>query len=263
MSEVKTIGFEIRGDIGILRFQREKDTNPFSRAMTLELMQFAKDLRTLIEEGKSPIKSLILFGGEDRCFSVGGDFNDVSALKTREEISTYLSEIIDLYISILELNIPVVAAIDRYAIGQGLQVALMSDWRLGSERSLLQMPELKNGTACPLGSSILESLLGRALMLELILDSEFISAGESRTMRLLNQVVPSGEDLLKSAIETARRLATFPSIPFSSTKKIQNARLIKILEDGRQSSIEAHVSTVSTRSGQKHYDRILGRLENE
>ena len=49
---------------------------------------------------------------------------------------------------------PRVTEVDHHAIGQGLQVALMADWRVGSERSRYQMPELAIGMPCPLGSCV-------------------------------------------------------------------------------------------------------------
>ena len=146
---------------------------------------------------------MVLTGGRGRSFSVGGDFNDVSVLEHEHEVRPWLGEIIDLYIAILSVNIPVVAAVDRFAIGQGLQVALMADWRIGTTECQLSMPELKNGVACPLGSVILEALLGRAKMLELLLDCEFIDAEAGRALSLLNEITRPDE-LQTAALRVAK-----------------------------------------------------------
>ena len=242
-----------------VQFNRDKDTNSFSRQMTLELMDVCKQIQKDGASEKPVIGALVLTGGTDRSFSVGGDFCDVSQLDEEQEIRAYLGEIIDLYIDILKINIPVIAAIDKYAIGQGLQVALMSDWRVGTDRCQLQMPELKNGVACPLGSLILEFLYGRAKMQEFVFDCEFISAEASRSQALLSQL-SSVESLQIDALNMAKKLKQYPRASFTTTKKIQNQRFIDAIESGREVSSQAHVAAFLRKAGKLHFDKILGRV---
>jgi len=169
----KTLDVEVKNRILRVQLAREKDTNSFSREMTLELTALCKSVQDDVRSSEPALDAVIITGGVGRSFSVGGDFNDVSALKEEPQIRAYLDEILDLYISVLAIEIPVIASIDKFAIGQGLQVALMTDWRIGTHECQMQMPELKNGVACPLGSIILEVLLGRARMLELVIDCDF------------------------------------------------------------------------------------------
>jgi carboxymethylproline synthase len=241
---------EVEGVVKV-QFNREKDTNAFSREMTLELTDVCRRM-------KPDAGALILTGGTGRSFSVGGDFNDVSRLSEEPEIRAYLGEIIDLYIAILAVEAPVIAAIDRFSIGQGLQVALMADWRIGARTCQLQMPELKNGVACPLGSIILEFLFGRAKMQELVFDCEVINAEASRAYGLVNQLC-APEELQATAMMMAKRLAAYPRTPFATTKRIQNDRFIAAFEAVREPSSQAHVAAFLTRSGKKHFDKILGR----
>jgi carboxymethylproline synthase len=251
-----TLTLDIEDRIATVTFRREKDTNAFSRAMTLELTEVC---RSLAEDERSPeprIGAVIVTGGTGRSFSVGGDFNDVSALSTEEQIRSYLGEILDSYIAVLRIGVPVVAAIDRFAIGQGLQVALMTDFRIGASRCKLQMPELKNGVACPLGSVILEFLIGRAKMLELILDCEFLEAETSRGHYLLNQVT-APEELQSTAAIVARKLAAYPRTPFVGTKRIQNDRFIAALEAVREPSSQVHIASFLEKTATSHFERIL------
>lgn len=253
-----TLKFDVTDGIATVMFNREKDTNAFSRNMTLELMDICKWLQ---EDGRSEnpqINAFVMTGGTHRSFSVGGDFCDVSQLSEETEIRAYLGEIIDLYISILNVHVPVIAAIDNFAIGQGLQVALMSDWRIGTERCQLQMPELKNGVACPLGSIILETLFGRARMLEFVMDCEFINAADSKSHGLLNQLT-SVDALQDTAQAVARRFAAYPRASFVTTKRIQNERFVHAMETVREPSSQAHVAAFLKKAGKKHFDKILGR----
>ena len=256
--EYKTLTVDLEDGIACVTFRRDKDTNAFCRDMTLDLMDIC---RTVAEDEKSArprFKALVLTGGMGRSFSVGGDFNDVSVLQHECEVRPWLGEIIDLYVAILSVNIPVVTAIDRYAIGQGLQVALMADWRIGTSRCRLSMPELKNGVACPLGSVILEVLLGRAKMLELLVDCEFIDADASRDLGLLNDIAKPNE-LQSAALRAARRLAAFPRTPYITTKRIHNGRFIAALEQVREPSSQAHAASFEEQTGKAHFDKILKR----
>lgn len=252
----QTLKLDNHDGIVSITFNREKDTNAFSRVMTLEVIEICQLIQS--NDLFDQVEALILTGGTGRSFSVGGDFNDVSQLEEEQEIRAYLGEIIDLYIEILRLDVPVIAAIDHFAIGQGLQVALMTDWRVGSERCQLQMPELKNGVACPLGSIILEYLLGRAKMLEFVMDCGFIDADASREHGLLNQIA-SVDNLQASAQAMAGKLKDYPAASFTATKRIHNQRYIDAIESVREASSRAHVAAFLQKAGKQHFDKILGR----
>ena len=257
-AQYETLKVDFHDSIARVTFNREKDTNAFSRTMTLELMGLCRELTEAEQAGSPRCSALVLTGGTGRSFSVGGDFHDVSALEDPEVIRAYLGEIFDLYIAILRVGAPVVVAADHFAIGQGLQVALMADWRVGSARCRFSMPELKNGVACPLGSMILEFLLGRAPMLELLMDCEFLDATASRRLGLLNQI-SSVPDLQREALEAAQKFAAYPPTSFATTKRIHNQRFIEALESVREASTQAHIAAFLRKTGKKHFDNILGR----
>lgn len=254
----KTLTVDVEDGIARVTFRRDKDTNAFCRDMTLDLTEVCRKVAEDEFSSEPRIAALVLTGGMGRSFSVGGDFNDVSVLEHEHEVRPWLGEIIDLYIAILSVNIPVVAAMDRFAIGQGLQVALMSDWRIGTTQCRLSMPELKNGVACPLGSVILEVLLGRSKMLELLLDCEFIDADAARALCLLNEITAPSE-LEAAALRGAKRLATYPRTPYVTTKRIHNGRFIAALEEVREPSSQAHAASFQQHTGKAHFDRILKR----
>ncbi len=235
----------------LIQLNHEKKENPFSRRMTQELMQL------LDATGRDPkVRSAVLTGGIDRSFSVGGDFKDVSKLNEVDVIREYLLEIIDLYVCILAFSKPLVVAIDHFAIGQGLQVALMGDYRIGSHRSSIAMPELKNGVACPLGAIILERMLGRALMLRYVIDCGEISSSRAVELGLMDETCEVPE-LLERALAKARAYAAYPAIPFTLTKSIQNQRFIDDLDAIRPLAAKAHVDSFMAKSGEKHFKNIL------
>lgn len=232
--------------------QHEKPQNPFNRAMTVRLGELCAEL-----EADDGVRGVLIWGGPDRSFSVGGDFEEVSQLSEEGETREYLREIVECYLAVVAVTKPVVAAIDKHAIGLGLQVALMSDWRIGSERARLNMPELAGGVACPLGSLILEQLLGRAAMLELVVGCQPIDAERARGLHLLQEVVPT-ESLCEVAFERLERFASYPEAAYRTTKRIHNERFAEALRGVHPAAADAHVASILSGRAQPHFERILG-----
>ncbi len=236
-----------------IQFDHEKETNPFSRKLTVAIIQLAQQIET-----DESIKSLVLTGGLGRSFCAGGDFNDVSRLKEKEETRLYLYEIIDLYQAILKISKPVISLIDHYAIGQGLQVALMTDYRIATDRAQVSMPELKNGVACPLGATILENYFGHGQMLEDVVGCSMMSAEVALEKKYFNKICKP-ELLLTEGEEFIKNLNSYPLVPFRTTKKIYNQKLYQALEDVRYEAGEAHIATMQAQTAQKHFNKILGK----
>jgi enoyl-CoA hydratase/carnithine racemase len=230
-----------------------KATNPFSRVMTRALHDLALTIQT-----DSAVRGVLLWGGDNRAFSVGGDFEDVSRLEHPADIRAYLLEIIDLYVMLLAIEVPVVVAIDRHAIGQGLQVALSADWRVGTDRTQLAMPELRNGVACPLGTVLLGELLGRAAMQRLVIGCDTLDANHALALGLLSEVV-SPSELLTQARTRLQTLVAYPSTPYRLTKRLMNRPLIQSLHAVREEAAAAHIASFRERAGHAHFERILGK----
>ncbi len=205
----------------------------------------------------SSVRSVVLWGGENRAFSVGGDFHDISALTNDHERRDYLLEIIDLYVALLRIDKPVVAAIDQFAIGQGLQVALCADWKVATHRTTVSMPELANGVACPLGALLLESLLGRARMMHAVIGCPSFTGEQARAFDLVDQLVEP-DQLWATAHAQATRLASFHSVPYSTTKRIHNGRLIAALDAIRGPAADAHAASFAARANAAHFEKIIG-----
>jgi len=252
----RTLLIDHTEEILTITFNRKKKTNPFNRTMTRELTLCCTELQNLIEGEKIHIKGIILTGGPDKDFSVGGDFNDILALKTPNEVRTYIKEIIDSYLAILSLSVPVVAAVNGYAIGQGYQVALLADWRIGTEQCSFQMPELEHGIACPIGSSLLEIMFGRAQMLSQTISCQPLSTAKSLEINLINTLT-SAHELMSESRKITHSLGQYPRTSFEVTKKIQNQRLIQTLMDTAESAYEAHMASFEAKTGNNHFNRIL------
>ena len=246
------IKLQVTDGIAELIIQHEKVLNPFSSAMTRQLTELCQSV-----ESDQQVRGVLIWGGADRCFSVGGDFASIRDLRTHEQLTSYLWDIVRSYQAVLNISKPVVAALDRYVIGQGLQVALMADWRIASERVRCQMPELQHGVPCPLGSRILETHLGRAAMMQLVVGCATLDADAAVNYRLVDQLC-SVADLKVAALERLTQICSYPSDPYRQTKRIHNARFVRQLEEVAPTAAQAHAACFMKGHAEKHFSKVLG-----
>lgn len=114
------------------------------------------------------VRYVVLYGGPGQFFSAGGDFNETTSFTRGDEVGAWIEPAKGLYRTILGVGCPVIAAIDQYAVGLGLQKVLSCDFRIGSDRAWLMMPELQAGISCNLGAYMLETVVGRPVMQKMI-----------------------------------------------------------------------------------------------
>jgi len=247
------IELQQEGGLAVLTLRHENPLNPFTLEMTRQLVELGRQL-----EADDAVRGVLLWGGEGRSFSVGGDFTSIRTLRTREEFEDYLRDIVRSYQALLSISKPLVAAIDHHAIGQGLQVALMADWRVGTDRSGYQMPELANGVPCPLGSTILEALFGRAVMMQLVVGCARLDAAQAHALRLVDEVQPAA-GLQAAARARLDTLCGYPPLPWRLTKRIHNARLSRALDEVAPEAARIHAVTFFGGAADAHFDRVLGR----
>lgn len=243
---------EVQGTVLVARFNHANANNP----MSLEL---ENAIRAVCDEteNNSAIRALVLTGGDERSFCAGGDFNEVAQLSERAAVEAFVDRLIDFYSTILDVTKPIVAAVGGYAVGIGFQVALCCDWRIGSPETKLLMWELKHGLACTLGGYMLESILSRAAMSDIIYGCEAIPVSWAADHKLLHEVVDS-RNLVERAIARAQMLGEFPEVTFRRTKESVNQRFVAGLRGIATAAKEAHVAGFGSRAAEKHFKNILG-----
>ncbi|MBX7226512.1 MAG: enoyl-CoA hydratase/isomerase family protein [Chitinophagales bacterium] len=244
---------EIHDQVMVLTFNHEKPQNPFSDALQESVLNALSEA-----ESDDNILAVVLYGGQDRSFSVGGDFKEIIDKSTYEIVSKALAQVVDFYISILKITKPVLAAIDHYCIGMGFQVSLCVDYRVVSDRAKFIMPELKNGVACTLGGLMLENLVGRLHMIPICFDGERIPLEDCKRFGIANEITLA-EDVLERTIAKAKYYGSFPSVAFRGTKRVNNARFIAALEAVKQDTIDVHFSVFDSQQHRKHMENILSK----
>ncbi|MFJ9055887.1 enoyl-CoA hydratase/isomerase family protein [Streptomyces sp. NPDC102409] len=241
------------GAVALVEFSHAHEQNPFSRTRMRELTRLMLDL-----DSDDRVNCVVLYGGAGRSFGAGGDFNEVSEFSGGDEVDAWIDDITDLYSTVAGISKPVVAAIDGFAIGVGLQIALCCDLRVGSSASKLVMPEFKVGIACNFGGYMLETVVGRSVMQQMLYTCAEWPAERALADRLLHEVT-SPEELLERALGHGRRIAGYTAAAVRSTRGRVNGPYVEGLRRVREEGKQSHRTAFSTGEAQQRMRRIIGK----
>ncbi len=159
---------------------------------------------------------VLIITGEGRGFSAGADLKDRGGANDSPSNAPTLGE--RLYQALVDIEKPVIAAINGVAVGGGCTLTLLCDIRVAAESAKFQLPFTKLGLSAELGSTyLLPRLLGMGKAMELVLTSKMIDAKEALDIGLVNQVV-ADDELLSTATEMARQIASFPPVSVRMNK---------------------------------------------
>ncbi len=211
-----TLLYEKKDTIGILTINRPEKMN----ALSNQLMSELKSVLDTVEQDNK-LRVLIFTGAGDKAFVAGADINEL--LVRDAQIGRKVSkERQDLFSRIENLAVPVIAAVNGYALGGGLELALACSIRICSERAKFGAPEVKLGIIPgDGGTQRLPRLVGLGRAMEMILSGDFIDAQEAYRIGLANKVVPH-EELMEKTMELADKIASRPPLAVQFAKEAVN-----------------------------------------
>ncbi|MEN3047760.1 MAG: enoyl-CoA hydratase-related protein [Candidatus Caldarchaeales archaeon] len=200
---------------------------------------------TMIEELDRAIDELtedkqvrvILIAGEGgRAFSAGADiagFMELMSLENKVHAASKFSwKLSEVLLKVERCPKPVIAAIDGYALGGGMEIALACDFRIASERSEVGQPEIRLGLIPGAGGTQrLARLIGPSRAKLVIYFGERLRAREAEALGMVDKVFPT-EKFMDSVREFALKLAEMPPIGLEYAKKAINAALDVPIEEG-------------------------------
>ena len=212
----KTLIYEKKENIGFLTINRPEKMNAISNELTSELRHFLDEV-----ENDEELRVLIITGKGDKAFVAGADIKELVDRDARmgRRVSHERQEI---FSRIENLQIPVIAAVNGYALGGGLELALACSIRICSERAQFGAPEVKLGIIPgDGGTQRLPRLIGLGRAMEMILTGDFIDAQEAFRIGLVNKVFPH-EELMEKAMELAQKIASRPPLAVRYAKEAVN-----------------------------------------
>jgi enoyl-CoA hydratase len=195
------------GDAGValVTVNRAEKRNALSAAVIAELHDVFERIG-----GDAGIQALILTGAGDKAFVAGADIAELEAL-TPAEARAYSQRGQAAFRKLETLGKPSVAAVNGFALGGGMELAMACTVRFAAEEAQFGQPEVKLGLIPGFGGTQrLPRLVGRGRALELMLSGEPIGASEAHRIGLVNAVVPRTELLSYSRRWLAKSLANAP-----------------------------------------------------
>jgi enoyl-CoA hydratase len=221
LSETAPLIDETREDeIVILTFNDPPRRNAMTKAMGEAFRDKIAEL-----EGDPQMRAVVLTGS-GTAFSAGGDLDMISGLadkahtgNTRDEVRDFMRGFYSLFLSVRNLPVPTLAAINGHAIGAGLCVALGCDIRYIAHESKVGLNFTKLGLHPGMGASwTLPRLVGPAMAAELMYTSRIVGGEEAAAMGLANRCLPT-EEVLPATIAVAREIASCSPAATRSLKK--------------------------------------------
>ena len=253
MDDGGRIRFEQDGQVGLLTLDRPAKLNAATRVMSAELL----DLMPRIDDDPS-IRAVVVTGAGERSFSVGSDIGELD----RYDGPWHFRNRRDYCDALRSLRTPVIAAVNGYAYGGGLELALSCDIRLASASASFAAAEIKLGW---IGGGGVTALLAASLpagdAAMMLLTGDPIDAAEALRIGLVSQVLPADE-LLPAATELAHRIAARPPIAAQAAKAnlraawsmgleqaIQYERELQAIALGTQDAAEGRAAFAERRTG--------------
>jgi enoyl-CoA hydratase len=195
------VDVEVASGIATIVLNRPEALNAFNT----DQLRLLHDALKGVREDRS-IRAVILTGAGDRAFAAGADIKVMAGLSKAEGIEfARLGH--SMAYAIESLPVPVIAAVNGFALGGGCELALACDIRLASEDAVFGQPEVSIGVPPGWGGSQrLPRLIGPGLAAEMIFTGRRVDAAEALRIGLVNAVYPKGE-LIAKAGELAEKIA--------------------------------------------------------
>jgi enoyl-CoA hydratase/carnithine racemase len=254
----ETVLYEQEGAIGVMTLNRPEALN----AMTPEMLDRMVELMDEMES-RAEVRVLILAAAGEKAFCVGADLKGRAQEYEGDGAGPDpLGERVRRVFGRLEaLPFPVIAAVNGYALGGGLEMALACDLRVAAEGARFGLPEAKVGSMPGAGGTQrLTRAIGPARAKELMFTGEFVDAAEAHRIGLVNKVFPK-EGLMEGARALARTIASRAPLSLRAVKAAVNLCLEVSLEAGLAFERTAHAVLRASRDRREGIQAFLEKRE--
>jgi len=201
-------------------FNRPESLNAINAELHTELSRIFADI------ARDQDTEVVLLTGKGRAFCAGGDLKWFQSMSP-QQLDALFIEARKIIIDLLEVEQPIIAAVNGPATGLGATLALFSDVIIAAENAKIGDPHVRVGVVAGDGGAVIWPwLVGAARAKEFLMTGDLLTAQEAERIGLINRVVPQ-DKLMSTAMELATRLANGPTKAIRWTKVSVN----KILRD--------------------------------
>ena len=216
--------YEVKGQVGIITISREKALNALNSTVLEELD------KTLDGVDLDTVRCLILTGAGEKSFVAGADIGEMSTL-TKAEGEAFGKKGNDVFRKLETFPIPVIAAVNGFALGGGCEISMSCDIRICSDNAVFGQPEVGLGITPGFGGTQrLARLVGPGMAKQMIYTARNIKADEALRIGLVNAVYPQ-EELMAAAEKMASGIAKNAPIAVRNCKKAINDGLEVGMDD--------------------------------
>ena len=220
------VDYAVEGAVGTITINRPQALNALNSAVL-------DDLNAVLDNvDLDTVRCLVLTGAGEKSFVAGADIGEMSTL-TKAEGEAFGKKGNDVFLKIESFPIPVIAAVNGFALGGGNELAMSCDIRLCSDNAVFGQPETGLGITPGFGGTQrLARLVGMGMAKQMVYAAANIKADEAYRIGLVNAVYPQ-EELLPAAQKLAARIASMAPIAVRAAKAAIN--------EGCQVSIDSGV----------------------
>jgi len=238
--------------VATITMNRPEKLNALNPSLMRDMVEAVDDVA-----GDETVRAVIITGA-GRSFSAGGDAKeDIEPLPRMSptEFNTYFGHAIRMYKALIDMEKPVIAAINGYAVGAGMDLILCCDIRIAAEDAQMGLFFVRMGLTPEASPYLLPRLvgLGRAKVISLLGDT--VNARDAEQMGLVDKVVPP-DKLILSAEELATRLANGPKA-IAFIKKAINASLTMSFQESVDYTALLQYQLVHTQDAQEAVKAFL------
>ena len=206
MNNIKT---DLQENILVITINRPDKLNALNERVLTELESIIIDNRD-----KSNIKCLIITGEGDKAFVAGADIKEMSSFSSMDAVK-YSNKGINLFNIIESYPKPIIAAVNGYALGGGLELALACHIRYISKNAILGLPEVSLGLIPGFGGTQrLRNIVGLGNAIEIITSANYIKAEDAEKLGLANRIC---DNVLEESIVLCKKISK------NSSTAIKNA----------------------------------------
>ncbi|PJF22842.1 MAG: crotonase [Phototrophicales bacterium] len=245
---------------GIVTIQFNRPTA--LNALNLAAMQQFATLITQLQTNTN-IRAVILTGAGQEAFCSGGDLFELSRYPSEEDARRFIILMGDALLQLEKLPIPVIAAINGYALGGGSEIAVACDMRIVDERVRMGFVQIRLALTPGWGAGQrLMRLVGYSKAMDLLLRGHIIRADELLTLGLANKVVEAGT-AYDHALHFAKHIADLPPDVVRGIKALLRAGLGQPYEQALQTEREIFPPLWAAEPHLKAVDDFLKRQQDK
>lgn len=253
----ENIIFEIKNNIAFITINRPKSLNALNTDLLNEIFKALEEV-----EANPDIRVLILTGSGDKAFVAGADITELAELNTLAA-KFFVTNGHKTMSKLQDLPIPVIAAVNGFALGGGLELALSCDFIYASDNAKFGLPEITLGLIPGFGGTQrLSRIIGKNRAKELIFTGKMISATEAAQIGFVNKIV-SSEQLMDETLKTAKAIASRGSVSLSMAKQTINQGLDVDLATGCKMEIDAFALCLASEDAKEGTQAFLEKRKPE